>query len=125
MATKVNSLPVWIQIRDALADDLSSTLEFLANAPFSADPASDFQQAKQQRDRIIDEMQQLAVLGIKEIDAEIASGELVQQIEGLAAKADQEANALKNAAKTIGKISSVVDTATSAVVQIGKLPFLS
>ena len=124
MATKVNSLDAWVQARKALAQDLASTLELLASEPFSADPESDFQQLKRQRDRIMDQMQNLAVAGIRQIDSEIAGGTLIHQIEDLAKQAEDEANRIKESAKTVGKIASAVDKATAVVTQITQLPFL-
>jgi hypothetical protein len=124
MATKVNSLDAWIQARNALAQDLASILELLATEPFSADPASDFQQAKGQRDRIMNQMQKLAVAGIRQIDAEIAAGQQVQQIQDLANDAEDEANKIKGAVKTVGKITKAVDLATNVVTKITQLPFV-
>jgi CHASE3 domain sensor protein len=124
MATQVNSLDPWTQARNALAQDLTATLELLATEPFSADPQSDFQQARQQRNRILDQLQTLAVTGIKEIDATIAGGTLIQQIEGLAQQAEDEANRLKAAAKTVANIAGAVDKATAVVTKIASLPFL-
>ena len=124
MATKTNSLDAWLKTRDAMAENLSSTLEFLSTEPFSSDPNSAFKKAKVQRDRIVDEMQKLAVAGIKMVDDEVAAGDLVERINGLAKKAQVEADKLKNATKTIGKIISAVDTAASVVTRIGQLPFL-
>ena len=124
MATKVNSLDAWIQARNTLAQDLTSTLELLSTEPFSADPKSDFQQLKRQRDRIMDQMQKLAVAGIKQIDAEIAGGTLVQQIGDLAKEAEDEANRIKESAKTVTRIAGAVDKAAAVVTQITQLPFL-
>jgi hypothetical protein len=124
MATKVNSLDAWIQARNTLAQDLTSTLELLATEPFSADPESDFQQGKRQRDRIMDQMQKLAVAGIRQIDAEIAGGTLVRQIEDMAKDAEDEANKIKGAVKTVGKITKAVDLATNVVTKITQLPFV-
>ncbi|MBV8686254.1 MAG: hypothetical protein JOZ90_09475 [Alphaproteobacteria bacterium] len=124
MATQVNSLDAWTQARNALAEDLTSTLELLATEPFSADPDSDFQKARQQRNRILDQLQTLAVTGIKEVDAAIAGGTLIQQIEGLAQDAEDEANRLKAAAKTVANIAGAVDKAAAVVTKIASLPFL-
>jgi hypothetical protein len=124
VATKIKSLDAWVATRNALAQDLSSTLEFLSTTPFSNDPASDFQQAKAQRDRIIDQLQQLAVAGIEQIDEAIAAGPLLQQIGNLASEANKEADALKNATKTVTKIASVVDQAAGVVTKIAQLPFV-
>jgi hypothetical protein len=124
MATKVNSLEAWVQVRNTLAQDLTSTLELLSTEPFSADPASDFQQAKRQRDRIMDQLQKLAVAGINQIDADIASGTLVQQIGELAKKAEDEANRIKGAVQTVGKIAGAVDKAAAVVTKITQLPFI-
>jgi hypothetical protein len=124
VATKINSLDAWVATRNALAQDLSSTLEFLSATPFSSDPASDFQQAKAQRDRIIDQLQKLAVAGIEQIDEAIAAGPLLQQIGDLADEANKEADSLKNATKTVTKIASVVDQAAGVVTKIAQLPFV-
>jgi hypothetical protein len=124
MATQVNSLEAWITARNALAQDLTSILELLSTEPFSADPGSDFHKAKQQRDRILDQMQTLAVSGIKQIDSTIAGGTLVQQIADLATQAEAEANRIKAAAKTVANIAGAVDKATAVVTKIAGLPFL-
>jgi hypothetical protein len=124
MATKVNSLEAWVQARNALAQGLASTLELLATEPFSADQESDFQKLKRQRDRIMDQLQRLAVAGIRQIDSEIAAGTLIQRIDDLAKEAEDEANKIKDAAKTVGKIAGAVDKAAAAVTQISQLPFL-
>ena len=124
MATQVNSLDAWTQARNALAEDLTSTLELLATEPFSADPESDFQKARQQRNLILDQLQTLAVTGIKQVDSAIAGGTLVQQIEAMAQDAEDEANRLKAAAKTVANIAGAVDKATAVVTKIASLPFL-
>lgn len=124
MATKTNSLDAWKQTRNTLAQNLASTLEFLSTEPFSADPNSAFKQAKKQRDRILDEIERLAVAGIKQIDDEIAAGDLVERLNDLAKEADEEADRLKDAVKTIDKITKAVDVAASVVTKITQLPFL-
>jgi methionine synthase II (cobalamin-independent) len=124
MATNTNSLDAWKQTRATLAQNLASTLDFLSTEPFSADPSSAFAKARAQEDRILDEIERLAVAGIKQIDDQIAAGDLVERITDLAKQAEDEANRLKDAVKTIDKITKAVDTATGVVTQITQLPFL-
>ncbi|HEY0414009.1 MAG TPA: hypothetical protein VGD66_12805 [Allosphingosinicella sp.] len=124
MPIKINSLDEWVQTRNALAQNLSSALEFETQQDFSTDPASDFQKSKQQRDRILDELKRLAVAGVQMIDDQIAAGTLVQQIKDLTKDAVDEAEKLKNATKTIDKITKAVDVATGVVTKITRLPFL-
>jgi hypothetical protein len=125
MPTKINSLDEWVQTRNALAQDLSSALEFETHQSFSTDPNSDFQKSKQQRDRILGELKRLAVAGIQQIDDQIAAGTLVQQIKAMAKDAQDEADKLKDATKTIDKITKAVDVAAGVVTKITQLPFLS
>lgn len=125
MTTKTNDLEAWKQTRNTLAQNLASTLEFLSTEPFSADPDSPFKRAKKQRDRILDEIERLAVIGIKRIDDEIAAGDLVERLNDLATEADEEADRLKEAAKTIDKITRAVDVAAGVVTKFTQLPFLS
>lgn len=125
MTTKTNDLEAWKQTRNTLAQNLASTLEFLSTEPFSADPDSPFKRAKKQRDRILDEIERLAVIGIKRIDDEIAAGDLVERLNDLAREADEEADRLKEAAKTIDKITRAVDVAARVVTKFTQLPFLS
>lgn len=124
MATKTNDLDAWKLTRNTLAQNLASTLEFLSTEPFSADPNSAFKQAKKQRDRILDEIERLAVAGIQQIDDQIAAGDLVKQLTDLAKDAEAEADRLKEATKTIAKITKAVDTATAVVTRITQLPFV-
>jgi seryl-tRNA synthetase len=124
MATKTNNLDAWKQTRNALAQNLASTLEFLSTEPFSADPNSDFRKARAQRDRISDEIERLAVDGIKMIDDQIAASDLVKRLNALAKEADEEADRLKEAIKTVDKITKAVDVAAGVVTKITQLPFL-
>ncbi|HEY0044081.1 MAG TPA: hypothetical protein VGB62_05980 [Allosphingosinicella sp.] len=124
MAIKVNSMAAWSQARAALVENLSSTMELLEDAPYSDDPQSPYQQAEAQSQRILGDLKTLAVAGLKQIDAQIASGGVVAQIAAQAAQAKQEADLLANAAKTIGKITKAVDLASSVVTKISALPFV-
>jgi len=121
MAIKTNSLDAWKQTRNTLAQNLASTLEFLSTEPFSADPNSDFRKARAQRDRILEEIERLAVAGIQEIDDQIAAGDLVSRLNDLAKEADEEADRLREAAKTVDKITKAVDMAAGVVTKITKL----
>ena len=122
MATKTNDLDAWKQARNTLAQNLASTLEFLATEPFSADPNSAFKRARKQRDRILAEIKRLAVAGVKLIDDEIAAGDLVERLKDLAKEAEKEADRLKEAVKTIDKITKAVDVAAGVVTKITSCP---
>jgi uncharacterized protein YchJ len=99
-------------------------MAFLESAPYSADPASPYQQAEARSQEILSQLRALAVLGLKQLDAQIAAGPEIAQIESAARQAKQEADALQNAAKTIGSITTAVNAATSVVTQLSGLPFL-
>ncbi len=124
MSIKVNTLGAWTQVRNTLVQNLQSTLAFLEDEPFSADPASAFQQAEDQADKLLVQLRALAVTGLKQIDEQVAQGTLLADITAAATEAKKEADKLKNAAKTIDGIVRVVDGITSIVTKIGGLPFL-
>ena len=124
MTVKVNRLDAWEEARQALARNLASTLEFLAVEPASADPDSGFQRAQRETDRILAETRKLAVAGLREIDDEIAAGDLVGRIATLSKEARDEAERLKRAIKTIDGIVKAVDKAAGVVTKIAGLPFL-
>lgn len=124
MATKTNDLDAWKLTRNTLAQNLASTMEFLATEPFSTVPNSAFQKARAEQDRILAEIKRLAVAGIGMIDDAIAAGDLVERINGLAKEADEEADRLKDAVKTIEGITKAVDVAAGVVTRFTQLPFL-
>ena len=124
MAVELNSLAAWTQANAALAGTLQATMAFLEDAPYSADPASPYQQAQAKSRTLLSQLRALSVLGLKQLDAQIAAGPQVAEIETAARQAKQEADALQNAAKTIGTITSAVNAATSVVTKLSGLPFL-
>lgn len=124
MATQTNTLSAWTENRDTLTDNLQSILAFLQKEPFSADPASAYVKAQKRQDQTLDDLRRLAVVGIKQIDDAIAASDVVQQINTLSKQARQEADKLKNAAKTIDGISKAVDLAAGVVAKFNALPFV-
>lgn len=124
MAIEVNSLAAWTEARAALTGTLQATLLFLENAPYSADLASPYQQAEAQSRQLMTQLRALAVLGLEQLDAQIAAGPQVAEIESAARQAKQEADALQNAATTIASITSAVNAATSVATKLSGLPFL-
>ena len=124
MPTKVKSLAGWIQARNILIENLSSTFALLETAPFSEDANSDFVRGNAEADRIQEQLRKLAVAGLKRVDDAIASGDLVAEIAALSKEARKEADRLKNAAKTIAGIAKAVDMASGVVTKIAGLPFL-
>jgi hypothetical protein len=124
MAIEMNSLAAWTQTRAALVATLQATMALLENEPYSADPASTYQQAEAQSQDIFAQLRALAVVGLKQLDAQIAAGPQVAAIETAARQAKQEADALQNAAATIASITSAVNAATSVATKLSGLPFL-
>jgi len=124
MATKVKTLGAWIQTRNTLIENLSSTLELLETAPFSDDPNSNFVRGNAQVDRIQDQLRELALAGLKRVDDAIASGDLVKAISDLSKGAKKEADRIKQATKTIEAITRGVDLVAGVVTRIAGLPFL-
>lgn len=124
MAIDINSLGAWTETNDTLTEDLHSALELLAHAPWSADPASPYVCGEREQQRILAAMRLHAVAGLKQIDAEIAAGTLIAEINALSAQARHEADLIKNAAKTIQGITKAVDLVTGVVGKFNALPFL-
>lgn len=124
MAVKLNSLAAWSDAHQALAENMASALQLLQDAPYSADPASPYQQAQAAAQALAAQGRTLAVLGLEQIDEAIANGPLLGQIAASAAEAKREADLLANAAKTVDKINAAVGTVTALVTKIGALPFL-
>ncbi len=124
MAVKLNSLAAWSEAQQALAENLSSALQLLQDAPYSSDPASPYQQAQAAAQALAVLARKLAVLGLEQIDEAIASGPELGQIASSAAEAKREADLLANATKTVGKITAAVGSVTALVGKIGALPFV-
>jgi hypothetical protein len=124
MAVKLNSLAAWSDAHQALAENMASALQLLQDAPYSADPASPYQQAQAAAQALAAQGRMLAVLGLNQIDEAIAEGPLLGQIGASAAQAKREADLLANAAKTVDKITAAVGSVTALVTRIGALPFL-
>lgn len=124
MTTKVQTLDSWTASRNALATLLGLIFELQQTLTFSTDPGSAYQKAEAQAARILEQLKLLAVLGLREVDSAIANSSLVQQLNAQAKTANQEADALKTAAKTIAKISGVIDDVVGTVDGILGLPFI-
>jgi hypothetical protein len=124
MATKVNSLEAWNETRNTLVENLGVTYAFLVDEPTSDDPTSGYRRGKAEVRRILDELERLSIVGLKQIDDQIAASSLIADITGLAREAKQEADRIKNAAKTIAGIAKAVDMIAGVVTKIAGLPFL-
>jgi hypothetical protein len=124
MATKLNSLSAWNLANQTLAENMQSALELLQNAPFSADPASPYRQAQAAAQALAAQAKRLAVLGLEQIDEDIADGALLDELDAAAADAKSEADLIAKTTKTVAGISKAVDTVTGLVTKIGALPFL-
>lgn len=124
MATSVNIIAGWQELNDAIAAAMQSIIEFLAEEPPSEDPASAFQQAQSQMLRLNRLSQEVAAAALQEIDDEIAASDLVDQINALSKEAKDEADALRNAAKTIQGIADVVGKIAGVITKVAGLPFL-
>ena len=124
MPTTANSLEAWTDTNDALTENLRSVLELLEHEPWSADPASPYVRAENEQQRLLAAIQRHAVTGMKQIDAAIASGGQIAQLNALAKEAKQEAELIKNAAKTIDGITKAVDLVAGVVELFNALPFL-
>ena len=124
MAVDVNQLEPWRETRNTLAEDLQIVFEFLVTEPASDDPESGYQKAQRQIDRLLAEMRRHAVAGLNAIDDEVAAGDLVARIAELSREAMEEAVRLKEAVKTIERITEAVDKVAGVVGKIAQLPFL-
>ena len=124
MAVNINGLEAWTQTKETLSENLHSTLELLASAPFSDDPASPYARAQAEQSRLLDAMQRHAVAGIRQIDETIAASGIVAEIGALSKEAKAEADALKNAAKTIDGITQAVNLVAGVVAKFAALPFI-
>ena len=123
MSIDVSGLVAWEDTRNALVDDLGVTYAFLVDEPTSDDPNSGYRRGKAEARRIIDALDRHSILGLKQIDDEVAGSGLVAEITALAREAREEAARLKNATKTIEGITKAVDMATGVVTKIAGLPF--
>jgi hypothetical protein len=124
MAVKVNGLAAWSDAHQALAENMASALQLLQDAPYSADPASPYQQAQAAAQALAGQGRELAVLGLGQIDAAIAGGPEMAQIAASAAQAKREADLLAKATKTVGKISAAVGSVSALVGKIAALPLV-
>jgi hypothetical protein len=124
MTVNLNSLPAWTLANQALAQNMQSALTLLQDAPYSSDPASPYQQAQAAAQALAAQAKRLAVLGLKQIDEDIAGGPLVEEINSAAAEAKSEADLIAAAAKTVAGIARAVDSVTGLVTKISGLPFL-
>jgi hypothetical protein len=124
MATNLNSFGFWAETRNALVAAVGATSQFLVDEPTSDDPNSGYRLAKAEMKRLLDALERLAILGLKQIDDEIAASNLVKDLDAFSKEAKEEADRLKNAAKTIQEIADVVGKITGVVTKIAGLPFL-
>jgi hypothetical protein len=124
MAVNLSSLSAWTLANQALAENMQSALTLLQDAPYSADPASPYQRAQAAAQALAAQAKRLAVLGLEQIDEDIAGGTLIAEIDSAAAQAKAEADLLAHATKTVEGIAKAVDSVTGLVTKIGALPFL-
>ncbi|HEY0085489.1 MAG TPA: hypothetical protein VGB65_06225 [Allosphingosinicella sp.] len=124
MAVNLNCVSAWTLANQALVENMQSALTLLQDAPYSADPASPYQQAQAAAQALAAQAKRLAVLGLRQIDEAIAEGTLIQQLDAAAAEAKREADVIAAATKTVTGITKAVDSVTGLVTKIGALPFL-
>ena len=124
MAVQLKTLGAWAQTRNTLVQDLTMSMQVLQSAPFSDDPASDFQKATATDTQILEALRRHAVLGIEQIDDAIAAGPLVEQINALSKAAKKEADRIQAIAHTINDIAGAVDKVTGVVTKFAALPFI-
>ena len=124
MAVQLKTLGAWAQTRNTLVQDLTMSMQVLQSAPFSDDPASDFQKATATDGQILEALRRHAVLGIEQIDDAIAAGPLVEQINALSKAAKKEADRIQAIARTIDDIAGAVDKVTEVVTKFAALPFI-
>ena len=124
MTVQLNSLRAWSLLNQALVENLQSALTLLQDAPYSPDPNSPYQQAQGAAQALAAQAKRLAVLGLKQIDDDIAGGTLIEEIGAAASEAKSEADLIARTAKTVAGIAKAVDSVTGLVTKIGSLPFL-
>lgn len=124
MATGVETLSAWTAAKQAQVLAMKAATTILRDAEYSDDPESPYQQAQSAAQTLADAGKRLAVLGLKNIDAAIAAGGVVAEIEAAATDAKQEAALLANAAVKVTKLAKVVTAVSQVVGKIGALPFV-
>ena len=125
MPVQIKTLGAWAQTRNTLVQDLTMSMQILQSAPFSEDPASDFQRATATDNNILEALRRHAVLGINQIDDVIAAGPLVSEINDLSKAAKKEADRIQAIAHTITDVAAVVDKVTGVVTKFAALPFIA
>ena len=124
MPIKVRALGSWIQTRNVLFENLTMNMDFQDAADYSDDPASDFRQAQANIKRILAKVQSHGVTGLKRVDEAIKGSDLMVEIAALSAEAKKEADRIKNAVKTVERLTGALDMVTGVVTKIAGLPFL-
>jgi hypothetical protein len=124
MTVTLNSLAAWTLANQALAENMQSALTLLQDAPYSADPASPYQQAQMAAQALAAQAKRLAVVGLEQIDEDIANGTQIDELDAAAAQAKKEADLIASATKTVTGITRAVDSVTGLVTKIAALPFL-
>lgn len=124
MPTQIKTLGAWAQTRNTLVQNLMMSMQILQSAPFSEDPASDFQQATATDAAILDALRRHAVLGINQIDDAIAAGPLVGEINDLSKAAKKEADRIAAITHAITDVAAAVDKVAGVVAKFAALPFI-
>lgn len=124
MPTALNSVDAWKDSRAALVDALRVVFELLETEPYSSSGSSRYQRLQACANRILDKLRLIALVGLRQIDDTIASGQQIAQLNGLAKQAKQQAAQLQRATATINGIASAIDDAVSVVDRIVGLPFV-
>ena len=124
MAIEVKTLGSWTQTRNVLVENLGMNMEFQDAADYSDDPASDFQTAQANIEKIFADLRGHAVVGLKLVDEAIKDSDLITEIAALSAEAKKEADRIKNAVKTVERLAGALDKVTGVVTKIAGLPFL-
>lgn len=124
MAILLKTLPAYRETRNALVEAMGAAERVMAVSPFSADPASPYQQANQALANGAIQLRALAFNALQALDEQIAAGDLVASLSARAKAAHEEANDIADTAGTIEKIVGIIDRIAGIVVKISELPFL-
>lgn len=87
----------------------------------SADPGSDFKRLDDALRKVLDARLALAAARLRDINDDIANGEIVGEIEAAAADSKKEADRIKKATKIVSEMVAFVDQVTEGAGLIGKI----
>jgi len=125
MAKRIDSFASWKETYWTIDANIGMNLEFLVSADYSDDPDSGYKRAQRNIEELYEKLKLHAVVGLKLIDDQIASSEIMTSIAKLSDEARAEADSIKNAAKTIDNLSRSIGKVTKVVNKFMSLPFVS